>query len=337
MSTRTRFSSFIALSVTILFSLGCQQEAQVPPGDNSATDPIAGGRVRLPLIPGAKLEVLKSTLGPDFAVRGEGPPLCLAKTVDSHEIMAFINHDPLGGVNNVHAYVIGPRSSGDIMDELYRQTAMTLAKAVGIQNVEDFGAYAQIGVIKTRAGFPHNFRLETLYFSMGPDIPLNENSSQIPFKPGHVQRYFGVSPKIGADPPLKPIPKASLQQLEELLDGFSAVIRAGKDQILYTHEAETHTDFVQCSVNERGELIRIEAFAGRVKGDVSLAELNDQLWIKLSNLQYQNCDPERVIAFLKGPKLDYAAGDGRNINGVKFYLPLNVDSKRKLMAIYEER
>jgi hypothetical protein len=235
------------------------------------------------------------------------------------------------------AHVIGPEGTGATIDQLYRQTVEPLTAAVGVEESPTLSGYTDIGLIRTRMGFGYNFRIGEVIVTMKPDMPMKENTPELPFKPGFVQRDLRIMKSIGTQLPLPPIPGASIEQLEEVLEGYTVRAKVDNHQIAYALEADTHTNVVLCTLDDRGALTRIEAFAGNVKGDADLAKLNNQLWIKLSEFKYDNCRPEVVVAFIEGPKLDYDAPDSRNIGGVQFCLPMEFDGKRRQLCIFDDR
>jgi hypothetical protein len=180
---------------------------------------------------------------------------------------------------------------------------------------------------------PYGFPCEKYHFSLTQNVAIPKTSKTVTFKPNYVQRSLAVGPKLGSEPPREPIPGATLAQLESMLKDYVAKLKIEGKEIIYVREKPTHTDVVCCILDPQGAISRVEAFVGDVKeGDIF--KLNDALWLEMADFQYNGCNKEKVIAFLTGPMMEYAAPEGKEVGHATYFLPVGFDGSRKQLHIF---
>jgi hypothetical protein len=326
----TRISATVVIVLGGMLVVGCQPSKETTPNPQQSVS-----RVNNPVMADVTVDLVKAKLGADFTVQDEGPPLVLVRTLDPHEILVFVTHNSEGKVEHVSAHVAGPKDAVEKIDELYDGIVKSVAQAVGVTNLEALSAYADIGLTYTQMNFPYGFRLDQRYFDMLPNVPVDPRSTLIKYRENFVQRDLQVLPDLSSRRNAKPpIPGASMEQLGKLLAGFTVKAKIDGQVILYARDQPTHSDFVACNLNSKGQITYIEAFTGKVQGDADVSKINNQLWLELAGLEYQDCDAKKVAQFIEGPKVDYAMGTGAEVGGAAYFLPAEYDGQRRRLAIY---
>jgi hypothetical protein len=179
----------------------------------------------------------------------------------------------------------------------------------------------------------YGFSSGKYYFSMNPNVPIHDTSKTVTFKPKYVQRGFAVGPQLGSDLPRESIEGATLAQLESMIKDYVVKLKVEGKEIIYVREKPTHTDIVCCSLDPQGGIARVEAFVGDVKeGDIF--KLNDALWLEMADFEYMGNNKEKVIAFLTGPMMEYAAPEGKEVGRATYFLPVGLDGTRKQLHIF---
>ncbi len=291
--------------------------------------------VVMPTIPNVTVDSLRAGLGAEYAVESAGPTLVLARQVNPHEIVVIVEHNAEGGVELVSAQVVGPKGTDARSNELLGELIRAVGKAVGITDSQGLDADTDIVLAYMRADLPYSFELARLSFSSVPGAPLDPKSKHITYRADHVCRGIGVLPvPSGGAAKWRKIPGASLAQLNELLADFTVKASVPGEVVLYVREQPTHTDNIVCSLNKPDEITHIEAFASGFQGDVDPSKLSEALWAMLAGLVYKDCNPEKAAAFLLGPKLEYAAGDGRDIGAASYWVPVEKDGTRRRLTVF---
>lgn len=317
----------VVLVVLVGLATGCQKKEK---GD--VVEMPTPSKVKMPVIPGLTVDGLKSKLGSAFTQRSDGPILVLVRTVDPHEVVVVVTHDAQGAVNFISMQVAGPADTNAKIEELYVQTARLLGEAVGVTD-PSFASHVDVGTFKTHMNVPYGFRSGDYYISMNPNVAVAKTSKTVTFKPNIVQRDFAVGPQLGSDLPREPIQGATLAQLESMLKDYVVKLKVEGKEIIYVREKPTHTEVVCCSLDPQGAISRVEAFVGDVKeGDIF--KLNDALWLEMADFQYQGSNKDKVIAFLTGPMMEYAAPEGKEVGHATYFLPVGLDGTRKQLNIF---
>lgn len=318
----------LVVLVTFLgLAAGCQKKE-----NEEIVEVPTPSKVKMPVIPGLTVDGLKAKLGSAFTQRSDGPILVLARTVDPHEIVVAVTHDAQGAVNFISMQVAGPPDTNAKIEELYVETARLLGEALGVTD-PSYASHIDVGTFKTRMNVPYGFPSGSFFFAMNPNVEIANTSKTVTFKPKYVQRDFAIGPQIGTDPPRQPIQGATLAQLESMLKDYVVKLKVEGKEIIYVREKPTHTDVVCCSLDPQGGIARVEAFVGDVKeGDVF--KLNDALWLEMADFEYQGSNKEKVIAFLTGPMMEYAAPEGKEVGHATYFLPVGLDGSRKQLNIF---
>lgn len=323
---------------------GCRSEDSgvEPASQNSRSSP------KVAVIPGLKLADLQAALGADYVAQpastpskvkvvgiDAGTPVSFVRTTDTHKIQVTAIEDAASNIRGVSAHVIGPQAGSKQSIELMREVAITLVAALGVPPTGPFSDHLDIASIRARLGADSTVRLGELLLLWLPNKELSEQNSLVPFTPGMVEQQFRISPAVGSPGPSpKAIPGATVAQLESLLEGFSLKAKVDSEILLYLHELDTHEELVQCSLNAAGDITGIEAFVGNLAEGMDIMKLSEELWIKLAHLQYKDSNPEKIIAFIVGPKLEYAVGVGEEVANVSFFLPVGGDGRRTRLTIW---
>ncbi len=289
-------------------------------------------KVKMPVLPGLTVDALKAKLGSAFTQRSDGQILVLVRAVDPHEVVVSVTHDAQGAVNFIALQVAGPPDTNAKIEELYVETARLLGEALGVTD-PSFASHIDVGTFKTHMNVPYGFPSGNYYFSMNPNVAVAKTSKSVTFKPNIVQRDFAIGPQIGKDLPREPIQGATLAQLESMLKDYVVKMKVEGKEIIYVREKPTHTEVVCCSLDPQGGVSRVEAFVGDVKeGDIF--KLNDALWLEMADFEYKGCNKEKVIAFLTGPMMEYAAPEGKEVGHATYFLPVGLDGSRKQLNIF---
>ena len=134
---------------------------------------------------------------------------------------------------------------------------------------------------------------------------------------------------------VEPIAGTSVEQLKGLLSEFTleAEMEDG-GQMVFIRKLDDHMQIVHCRADAEGHVTRIEAFVGAVADGGDAKALNQQLWLEMTKLDYEDSNPEEVAAFLTGPMPSYAVETGIEVGCAAFCLPFFTDGGRKLLAIW---
>ncbi len=323
-------ATLIVVLFICLLMVGCQQDSAP---EQSAAQPASG--VKLPTFSNVTLEALKTSLGPDFAVEKAGPPTVLLREAGAHRVAVIVMHDAAGKIQSLSVHVIGDQGTDDQIDQLYAESLAAIAKALGVPTEDDFEGYVKIGVVKTRLGFPFNFIRDSVYFDLIPNDPLVKSWQWVPFKPNQVKRDVYVSPRQGiAGKGLGPIQGASVKQLTKLLDGFTVKAKIEGEQLLFVRQMDDHQQVVHCMIEGEDRLTRLEAFVADVAEGAKAIDLNFKLWLLVANLEYKECNPAEVKAFLQGPLPNYSVPVFKKVGYAEFCLPVASDGGRKQMGVW---
>jgi hypothetical protein len=316
------------LAGCVCLTAGCQKREET-----NSVKPLTYSKVKRPLLAGIRLDAIKSKLDSVFTVRSDGSPFVLARAADPQEIVIVVDHNGQGDVHSVSVEVAGPADTGAKILGHYVETIKTVGEALGVTDA-NYALHTDVGLIKTSVGVSYGFKLGKLAFLMMPSRPVQNTSTTVAFKPNTVQRSFLVTPQVGSELPSQPIRGASLAQLETLLTGFTVKAKVEGQEIVYVREKPTHTDVVFCSLEPQGGVSRVEAYVSEVKeGDILV--LSQELWGEIAGFEYQGCNKDKFLDFLKAPKETYAAVPAfAEIGYATVSLPIGLDGKRTQLGIY---
>ena len=225
--------SYVVFSSLSVLLCGCP-----PNTDSGDGNPASVRGVQRPVIEGVPFDPWRLELGDHFQPQPSGdhddPNMVrLLATEKPFDELLVVERSPDGGVFSIAGYLAGPDDQGEQMDAVFARAVEQLLQSVGISINADLQEEIAIGALRTGIGCGHVFQHKMVLVYMSPNEAVEKDPETVAYRPNWVSREIRLSPTRGSKPPpAMAIPGVTLEQMTELLDGFSVAHRVGDGQIL---------------------------------------------------------------------------------------------------------
>jgi len=354
-----RHFGFVTLLLCSLL-LGCQPKDDTgsPPSESSSSHQRPSG----PTFSTARFTEFQNALGSSFTLTDDQGVATFVRRTPPNQVQVRAQHDGLG-IQNVICSVSGPADQDAILADLCRDSARPIAKALGLAADKTFEDHIGIGMAYVDADTQYSFYYGRTFITLKPAKKLtarvvaasraaqgkpaaDKRKTKKPRpngpptnihqpKPGDIQYQLLIVPvEIEPPSPYRPIPGSSVKQLTALLDGFQLKFNVEDREQLYARDAGTHRELVHCKLDQQGQILWLEAMAYNAPNAAELDKLNHNLWLKLTDLEYQDKNPEAARGFLLGKMPQFAMDATSEVGSACFCLPFCAGGKRVRLDIW---
>jgi hypothetical protein len=314
----------VCLSMLFCFTFnGCDSSTPAPPsaGGSSTTATTAS------VIPGASLDRLKAELE-GYTSSTEVGATKFERQLGSHKIELQVRHNDKGEISSVSGFAKGPTAETEGLAEAFATMLDDVLNAFGIKDNSAVQAHREIALWRLNAGYGYDFRHDDLGFFMIPDRKSGDDG---------IERGVSLVKSKSVAGGATAIPGASIDEFKELLSGFETKATVEGEAILFVRELDTHKQVILAYIDETGAIRRLESFLADVKDAENLQGLRRNAWAVLGDLKYEGAEPTKAKEFIMGPKMPYAAGDGRDIGSAVYFSNVDMRGERSLFEVFPTR